>query len=426
MSQQNTPGNDPNNGQGESNSPYGSAPGAAPEAPANPYFGNAQSGAAPDLDASAPQLRSAEEQRLNRKALLFLGGIVVLLVAMGLLLFRKGQDNKEDVSKPKEVARASTPQLPNVAPAPPSEAVAAAEPIPMLPALPPPPAASRNSSFMPPRDDREERPIERGPSLLDRRIGSSGGAGAGDAQGQGAAGGGMSEYQRAMIANLQGQNGTGAPSRVRRGPDVDDVSSATYIQSPDALLVRGTYLRCVLETRIITDLAGYTSCLLTEPVYSINGRSLLLPKGSKIYGAYGGGPAGKRVEVIWDRITTPNGIDVAMSSPGVDGLGGAGHPGQYSAHWGSRIASALMISLIADAFKYAAAEHGPETTTVANNGMTIQSPYESSTARTMERLANEALSSGRRPPTVTINQGTIINVYVAKDVDFTNVLNPRR
>lgn len=425
MSQQNTPGNDPNNGQGESNSPYGSTPGAAPEAPANPYFGNARSGAAPDLDASAPQLRSAEEQRLNRKALLFLGGIVVLLVAMGMLLFRKGQ-NDDAAPKVKEVARATTPQLPNVAPAPTPEVATAAEPIEMLPALPPPPAPRNNASFMPQREDRDERPIERGPSLLDRRIGSSGGTSAGDAQGQGGAGGGMSEYQRAMIANLQGQNGGGAPARVRRGPDVDDVSSATHINSPDALLVRGTYLRCVLETRIITDLAGYTSCLLTEPVYSINGRSLLLPKGSKIYGAYGGGPAGKRVEVIWDRITTPNGIDVAMSSPGVDGLGGAGHPGQYSAHWGSRIASALMISLIADAFKYAAAEHGPETTTVANNGMTIQSPYESSTARTMERLANEALSSGRRPPTVTINQGTIVNVYVAKDVDFTNVLNARR
>ena len=234
----------------------------------------------------------------------------------------------------------------------------------------------------------------------------------------------MDEYTRAMLAQLP--NNQAAPAKVRRGPDVEDVSSATYIQSPDALLVRGTYLRCVLETRIITDLAGYTSCLLTEPVYSINGRNLLLPKGSKIYGAYGGGPMGKRVEVIWDRITTPNGIDVAMSSPGVDQLGGAGHPGQYSAHWGSRIASALMISLISDAFKYAAAEHGPETTTIANNGMTVQSPYESATARTMERLANEALSSNRRPPTVTINQGTIVNVYVAKDVDFTNVLHPRR
>lgn len=423
MSQQNTPGNDPNNGRDESQSPYG-AQGAA-DAPSNPYFGTIQAEPAPDLDAAAPQLRSAEEQRLNRKALLFLGGIVVLLVAMGFLLFRKGQDDKNAVQKVPDVARVSTPTLPDaVQTSPvPSQAMQPVDPIPMLP---PPPAQESNAISPGMLGARQEREVERGPSLLDRRIAGSGGGMGGMGEGQGQAGGAPSSYEQAMLATLQAQNGNTAPAKVRRGPDVEDVSSATYIQSPDALLVRGTYLRCVLETRIITDLAGYTSCLLTEPVYSINGRNLLLPKGSKIYGAYGGGPMGKRVEVIWDRITTPNGIDVAMSSPGVDQLGGAGHPGQYSAHWGSRIASALMISLISDAFKYAAAEHGPETTTIANNGMTVQSPYESATARTMERLANEALSSNRRPPTVTINQGTIVNVYVAKDVDFTNVLHPRR
>lgn len=423
MSQQNTPGNDPNNGRDESQSPYG-AQGAA-DAPSNPYFGTAQAEPAPDLDAAAPQLRSAEEQRLNRKALLFLGGIVLLLVAMGFLLFRKGQDDKDAAQKVPEVARVSTPTLPDAVQTDPvpSQAMQPVDPIPMLPPLPPQESNAISPGML---GSRQEREIERGPSLLDRRIAGSGGGVGGMSEGQGQAGGAPSSYEQAMLATLQAQNGNTAPAKVRRGPDVEDVSSASYIRSPDALLVRGTYLRCVLETRIITDLAGYTSCLLTEPVYSINGRSLLLPKGSKIYGAYGGGPSGKRVEVIWDRITTPNGIDVAMSSPGVDQLGGAGHPGQYSAHWGSRIASALMISLISDAFKYAAAEHGPETTTIANNGMTVQSPYESATARTMERLANEALSSTRRPPTVTINQGTIVNVYVAKDVDFTNVLNPRR
>ncbi|AVO30925.1 TrbI/VirB10 family protein [Stenotrophomonas maltophilia] len=418
MSQQNTPGNDPNSGRDESQSPYGAQ--GASDAQSNPYFGTSQAEPAPDLDAAAPQLRSAEEQRLNRKALLFLGGIVVLLVAMGFLLFRKGQDDKEAASTAPEVARSSTPELPNVSTPEPAPSVAQPAPIPMLP--PPEPMPAQSSLSM----DRDPGP--RGPTLAERRMGgNSGMVGTGDAQSSpGGQPPGMDEYAR-MMAQQMGGNGqqTAAPTRVRRGPDVDDVSSASFIRSPDALLVRGTYLRCVLETRIITDIAGYTSCLVTEPVYSINGRNLLLPKGSKIYGAYGGGPTGKRVEVIWDRITTPNGIDVAMSSPGVDQLGGAGHPGQYSAHWGSRIASALMISLLADAFKYAAAEHGPETTTVANNGMTIQSPYESATARTMERLANDALSQ-RRPPTVTINQGTIVNVYVAKDVDFTNVLHPRR
>ncbi|CAO3300077.1 MULTISPECIES: TrbI/VirB10 family protein [Stenotrophomonas] len=416
MSQQNTPGNDPNSGRDESQSPYGGQ--GASDAQSNPYFGTSQAEPAPDLDAAAPQLRSAEEQRLNRKALLFLGGIVVLLVAMGLLLFRKGQDDKEAASTAPEVARSSTPELPNVSTPEPAPPVSQPAPIPMLP--PPEPMPARSSLSM----DHDAGP--RGPTLAERRMGGNAGmVGNGDGQSGTPGQPPLDDYTKAMLAQMASGEKAPEPTRTRRGPDVDDVSSASFIRSPDALLVRGTYLRCVLETRIITDIAGYTSCLVTEPVYSINGRNLLLPKGSKIYGAYGGGPTGKRVEVIWDRITTPNGIDVAMSSPGTDGLGGAGHPGQYSAHWGSRIASALMISLIADAFKYAAAEHGPESTTVSSNGFAVRSPYESATARTMERLANEAMSE-RRPPTVTINQGTIVNVYVAKDVDFTNVLPSRR
>ncbi len=110
-----------------------------------------------------------------------------------------------------------------------------------------------------------------------------------------------------------------------------------------------------------------------------------------------------------------------MASPGVDGLGGAGHPGHYSAHWGSRIGSALLVSLVSDAFKYAAAKEGPAGAAIGEGGVVVSSPYESSTARTMERLANQALDT-RRPPTVTIQQGTLLNVYVARDVDFSAVV----
>ncbi|MBB3802791.1 type IV secretion system protein VirB10 [Xanthomonas arboricola] len=390
----------------------------------NPYYSRAQ-GDAPNLDAAAPTLRSAEDQRLNRKALVFLAGIVALLILMGFLVLRKSRDEEEAPKKETQVARTATPTIPNLQRDP--EPVQASEPdaIDVLPALPnsaPPPQVNYQPMSDTPRNDR-------GPTLLERRMASTGvgsGSQGGDA-GADAPPQPSDEMYRQLMSRASGGESSPQDSEPKRGPDVDDVSSASFINHPDALLVRGTYLRCVLETRIITDVPGFTSCLLTEPVYSINGRSLLLPKGSKIYGAYGGGPTGKRVSVIWDRITTPNGIDVAMSSPGVDQLGGAGHPGQYSAHWGSRITSALMISMLADIFKYAAAESGPETTTITGNGLAIQQPYESSTARTMERLAGEALNENmRRPPTVTINQGVVVNVYVAKDVDFTAVLARRR
>ncbi|KER84692.1 TrbI/VirB10 family protein [Xanthomonas arboricola] len=249
-----------------------------------------------------------------------------------------------------------------------------------------------------------ERP--RGPTLLERRI---------LAEQSAAAGGGS-----AGIPGMPGQPGA------QPGAQEDEqVTLAKPISNPDGLLVRGTYIRCILETRIISDFGGYTSCIVTEPVYSINGHNLLLPKGSKMLGQYGAGePTTRRLQVVWDRVTTPTGLDVTLVGPGIDTLGSAGHPGQYDAHWGNKIASALFISLLSDAFKYAAAEYGPETTTIGlGSGVITQQPFESNTAQSVQQLAQQAVEkSGRRPATLTINQGTVLNVYVAKDVDFSAVL----
>ena len=41
----------------------------------------------------------------------------------------------------------------------------------------------------------------------------------------------------------------------------------------------------------------------------------------------------------------------------------------------------------------------------------------------MQNLANQAVqAAANRAPTVTINQGSIVYVYVAKDVDFSGVV----
>lgn len=219
-----------------------------------------------------------------------------------------------------------------------------------------------------------------------------------------------------------GDQGMASNSTYRTRP-LSPVSNAQSLTHANALMLRGTYIRCVLETHIVSDIPGFTSCVVTEPVYSVNGKRLLLPKGSKVLGKYESEPNGPRIAVIWDRIVTPNGIDVSMASPGVDNLGGAGHPGYLDEHWTSRITSALLISLFSDAFKYEAAKHGPTSTTVASGGVAVQSPFESYTAQTLQSLASQAVRrNANRPDTVTINQGTVVNVYVAKDVDFNAVV----
>lgn len=397
------------------------------EAERNPYLRSERTAAQPDLDAGSPVLTAIEAQRLNRKALFFLAGIVALLLLLGyFVLWGSGGDGEEAPAPraERQVAIPEAPTVPQVEAAPPPVDV-----LPLLPEAAPEPVASYRTTGDgdPAGGSQGPRP----PSLMERRMVSAGG----EPGAEGGAGDGDASSQAAMLQAQQMQAlqnamlglppGGAAPPTVAE-PD----ASAQFMSNPDALLLRGTYLRCVLETRIVTDIPGFTSCILTEPVYSANGRRLLLPKGSRILGRYGEQEDGMaRVAVVWDRVITPTGIDVSMSSPGVDGLGGAGHPGDYSGHWGSKIMSALLISLVSDAFQWGAAEHGPRSSTVISGpgGATVvDQPFESATARSMERLANQALQkSANRRGTTTINQGTVVNVYVAQDVDFTSVLAVR-
>jgi type IV secretion system protein VirB10 len=418
--------------------PYEIPQGVATDAPYaaddidNPYFDRARTEPAPDLDAHAPVLRNSEAQRLNRKALSFLGGTIALLLLMATWLFANARDSGSKKPEKQAAEAITVPDLPqSAAGADANAALPAAQPIdvqrygaeadaadgipPLPPADPMPRRAGRYAALGADGYGEAAAARPRPMTLLERRMGP-----VDPAMADGAA---SDPYGQAGMQ--MGPNGPIPAAQHAPAPAVAKVSGARFIEHPDALLVRGTYIRCVLETHIVTDVPGFTSCIVTEPVYSINGRSLLLPRGSKVLGRYQDSPTGPRVSVVWDRITTPNGLDVNMASPGVDGLGGAGHPGAYDAHWGSRISSALMISLLSDAFKYAAAKNGPPTA-VINGNTVVEQPFESNTANTVQSLADQALAaSAARRPTVTINQGTVVDVYVAQDIDFSNVLARR-
>ena len=61
--------------------------------PQNPYEA-ARHVPEPDLDANAPYLRSADVQRLNRKALMFLAGIILLLLVVAFWIFRSAVSDR--------------------------------------------------------------------------------------------------------------------------------------------------------------------------------------------------------------------------------------------------------------------------------------------------------------------------------------------
>lgn len=355
---------------------------------------------APDLDAGAPELRAQDMRRLNRRAIGFLVAIVLLLLVLAFLLLKTA-------TSPKQAAqpRAETlvvPQLPQLppssrrqsaaqAPVPAAPTSVAAMPVPPLPVLP--------------ADTPRKPELPQGPSLLERREMATQGNG----EPSSAAG---------------GQIGAPAPASGSLGGKYGKPTSATQVVNPDTLLMQGTIIRCVLQTRIISDIPGFSSCIVTDPVYSFDGKHMLLPKGSKVLGQYDSGPVGSRIAVVWNRIVTPTGINVNMASPGIDNLGGSGLPGHLDSHWPSRISSALLISLMSDAFLYEGEKHGPTTTTIGSGGFAVQSPFQSNTAQTLQDLSRQAVQqSANRPATLTINQGSIISIYVARDVDFSGVVS---
>lgn len=355
-------------------------------------------GADPDLDAAAPELRAQDMRRLNRRAIGFLVAIVLLLLVLAFLLLKTATSPRQTakphtetlvVPQPPQLPPSSRPQSIAAASIPAAPASAGITPVPALPVLP---AGTPRKPLL---------SQSQGPSLLERRE---------------------------MAAQGGGEQPGGAPSATAPestplGGKYGKPTSATQVVNPDTLLMQGTIIRCVLQTRIISDIPGFSSCIVTDPVYSFDGKHMLLPKGSKVLGQYDSGPVGSRIAVVWNRIVTPTGINVNMASPGIDNLGGSGLPGYLDSHWPSRVSSALLISLMSDAFLYEGEKHGPTTTAIGAGGFAVQSPFQSNTAQTLQDLSRQAVQqSANRPATLTINQGSIISIYVARDVDFSGVV----
>lgn len=194
-------------------------------------------------------------------------------------------------------------------------------------------------------------------------------------------------------------------------PTKTDSHVAARLFNRDYLLAKGAYIDCVLNTRLDSTVPGMTKCTLTRDVYSDNGATLLLERGSEVTGEYRAnlshGQA--RLFILWDRIKTPHGVVVNLGSPGTDSLGGGGVPGYVETHFWQRFGGAMMLSLIDDVAAYAA-NHNHSNNNVERSSETAQS------------MAAEALKNTLNiPPTFYKNQGERVGIFIARDLDFSRV-----
>ena len=350
------------------------------------------------LEENAPQLNAPVDRTVNKKAIAFIVAAGFGLAGLGAFAYHQfsGSDEAPPPERPQVV---TVPDLPA-----PEPQVTEIPPVDLVEEQKPDPESSKTTESVKPPIEISSPPIVETPPPIIPNI---------------------PVQPVDMSANTDSKFvEDGEAAQKESGASIAQANAVRYMHNRDKLLLQGTYLRCVLETKIVSEVKGFTSCIITEPVYSASGKYLLLPKGSKVMGQYGSSnPTGPRMEVIWNRIITPEGVDVTLESPGVDNLVAAGHVGKFKSHWGSRLASALLISMISDAFKYAATEYGPQGQTVTTNTSTTTNPYQSDTANTLKQQAiNQLERNNARPNTVTINQGTLINIYTAQDIDFSSVM----
>lgn len=193
--------------------------------------------------------------------------------------------------------------------------------------------------------------------------------------------------------------------------------AASSLGGRSLTLPKGTSFTCALKTRVISAASGLVGCQVQRNVYGDDGRVLLIERGSHLDGEYRittVRPGMVRILVLWTRIRTPTGVTVDIESPATGKLGESGIDGYVDNRWWERIGAAMLLSLIDDSVKLAVQNQSND-----HGGDTIVLP--STTANT-SKLAEKVLDSTINiPPLIYQNQGGIVGIYVARDVDFSSV-----
>lgn len=189
---------------------------------------------------------------------------------------------------------------------------------------------------------------------------------------------------------------------------------AEVLPAQRLLLPKGAFIDCTLETAIDSTLPGMTTCIMATDAFGVDGKVVLLERGTKLIGETRGqvqqGQA--RIFVLWTEARTPAGVVVPLASPGADELGRTGLPGEVNRHFWERFGAAMLISVIDGAVVTAASRNG--------NGAVIVDPSAS------QGVMTEVLKGTVNiPPTVLKRNGDRIQVLVARDLDFRSVYELR-
>jgi type IV secretion system protein VirB10 len=118
----------------------------------------------------------------------------------------------------------------------------------------------------------------------------------------------------------------------------------------------GAVISSVMVTGINSDLPGNIIAQVSQNVWdTANGRQLLIPQGSKLFGVYDSRVVygQERVLVAWNRLVFPDGSAFTLGAmPGNDMAGYAGYTDEVNNHYLRIFGSAVLMSLMSGGMAY--------------------------------------------------------------------------
>jgi type IV secretory pathway VirB10-like protein len=330
----------------------------------------------------------------------FLAGLAGVL-GLGLIVYislSAGRHAKAQVS-----AAPPSPIPAAIAPAPPPQVT--------VPTPAPPPDAFPPSMIQSDESARAHAPsmivdLSEAPEAATATPGAGGTAAAatpGAATGKEQAGGGARD-----------RSNEGFAERVSSGAQAD-TAHAGRLANTALIAAQGTVISAVLETGINSDLPGFVRAVVSRDVSGFDGSTVLIPRGSKLIGEYKSGMAvgQSRAFVIWSRLITPSGVTINLGSPATDRLGRGGVDGETNTHFVRRFGAAILLSVINAGLDYLANQASNNN----NSAVIVGTPQAATNIATVALQRDIDI-----PPTITVPQGQAIRVFVARDLDFSDVI----
>jgi type IV secretion system protein VirB10 len=196
-------------------------------------------------------------------------------------------------------------------------------------------------------------------------------------------------------------------------------------QAKKYTIFEGSEIPAITTKAISSDLPGQATAMVRENVYDgIDGKTVLIPKGSKVVGAYNNDVSvgQKIVQTAFNRIIFPNGQSITIGGmPGAGVSGQAGLKDKVDTHFWEIFGSSFLIAGVS-----ALVDNSNRGSTVIVGG--------SSTGDAVSGAAGSVLSSTSRTilqrnvnilPTIEITPGLPFNITVTKDISIAPYMDNR-